>query len=64
MNVVSKQSLVAEIKDKERTLIQNMILKRLVKDRSLAQTPLLWSQPQQFEQKNQQKKVDKVATKQ
>jgi hypothetical protein len=39
----SKQSLVAKIKDKEPTLIQNLILKILVKDRSLTQTPLLLS---------------------
>jgi hypothetical protein len=41
-------------KTRSRTLIQNPILKILVKDRSLTQTPLLLSQPQQFNQKNQQ----------
>jgi hypothetical protein len=49
----SKNSLVSEIKERSRTLIQNPILKILVKDRSLTQTPLLLSQPQQFNQKNQ-----------
>jgi hypothetical protein len=35
-------------KTRSRTLIQNLILKILVKDRSLTQTPLLLSRPQQF----------------
>jgi hypothetical protein len=34
-------------------LIQNLILKIMVKDRSLTQTPLLLSRLQQFNQKNQ-----------
>jgi hypothetical protein len=50
----SKQSLVAEIKDKEQTLIQNLIQKIMIEDRSSTQTPLLLSRPQQFNQKNQQ----------
>jgi hypothetical protein len=49
----SKQSLVAEVKDKESTLIQNLIQKILKIDRSSTQTPLLLSRPQQFNQKNQ-----------
>jgi hypothetical protein len=41
-------------KTRSRTLIQNLILKILVKDRSSMQTPLLLLRPQQFNQKNQQ----------
>jgi hypothetical protein len=35
-------------KTRSQTLIQNLIMKILVKDRSLTQTPLLLSRPQQF----------------
>jgi hypothetical protein len=40
-------------KTRSQTLIQNLILKILVKERSLTQTPLLLSRPRQFNQKNQ-----------
>jgi hypothetical protein len=49
----SKQSLVAEIKDKEPNPDSESDSENTGKDRSLTQTPLLLSQPQQFNQKNQ-----------
>jgi hypothetical protein len=54
MNVAQNSHWWPRSKTRIRTLIQNMILKILVKDRSSTQTPLLLSQPQQFNQKNQQ----------
>jgi hypothetical protein len=39
-------------KTRSRILIQNLILKILVKDRSSMQTPMLLLRPQQFNQKN------------
>jgi hypothetical protein len=50
----SKQSLVVEIKEKDRTQIQNLIQKIMEGDRSSTQTPLPLSQPQQSNQKHQQ----------
>jgi hypothetical protein len=50
----SKQSLVAEIKDKEPNPDSESDSKILIEDRSSTQTPLLLSRPQQFNQKNQQ----------
>jgi hypothetical protein len=54
MNVSQNSHWWPRSKTKSRTLIQNMILKIMVKDRSLTQNPLLLSRPQQFNQKNQQ----------
>jgi hypothetical protein len=54
MNVAQNIHWWPRSKTRSRTLIQNLILKTLVKDRSLTQTPLLLSQPHQFNQKNQQ----------
>jgi hypothetical protein len=54
MNVAQNSHWWSRSKTRSRTLIQNLILKMLVKDRSLTQTPLLLSRPQQFNQKNQQ----------
>jgi hypothetical protein len=54
MNVAQNSHWWPRSKTRSRTLIQNLILKILVKDRSLTQTPLLLSRPQQFNQKNQQ----------
>jgi hypothetical protein len=54
MNVAQNSHWWPRSKTRSRTLIQNLILKILVKDRSLMQTPLLLSRPQQFNQKNQQ----------
>jgi hypothetical protein len=53
MNVAQKCHWWPISKTTSRTLIQNLILKIMVKDRSLTQTPLLLSRPQQFKQKNQ-----------
>jgi hypothetical protein len=53
MNVAQNSHWWLRSKTRSRTLIQNLILKILVKDISLTQTPLLLSQPQQFNQKNQ-----------
>jgi hypothetical protein len=53
MNVAQKSHWWPRSKTRSRTLIQNLILKILVKDRSLTQTPLLLSRLQQFNQKNQ-----------
>jgi hypothetical protein len=54
MNVAQNSHWWLRSKTRSRTLIQNLILKILVKDRSSTQTPLLLSRPQQFNQKNQQ----------
>jgi hypothetical protein len=54
MNVAQNSHWWPRSKTRSRTLIQNMILKILVKDRSLMQTPLLLLRPHQFNQKNQQ----------
>jgi hypothetical protein len=54
MNVAQNSHWWPRSKTRSQTLIQNLILKILVKDRSLTQTPLLLSRPQQFNQKNQQ----------
>jgi hypothetical protein len=54
MNVSQNSHWWPRSKTRSRTLIQNLILKILVKDRSLTQTPLLLSRPQQFNQKSQQ----------
>jgi hypothetical protein len=53
MNVVQNIHWWSRSKTRSRTLIQNRILKILVKDRSLTQTPLLLLRSQQFNQKNQ-----------
>jgi hypothetical protein len=54
MNVAQNNHWWLRSKTRSQTLIQNLIMKILVKDRSLTQTPLLLSRPQQFNQKNQQ----------
>jgi hypothetical protein len=54
MNVAQNSHWWLRSKTRSQTLIQNMILKIMVKDRSSTQTPLLLSRPQQFNQKNQQ----------
>jgi hypothetical protein len=54
MNVSQNSHWWLRSKTRSRTLIQNLILKILVKDISLTQTPLLLSRLQQFNQKNQQ----------
>ena len=54
MNVSQNIHWWLRSKTRRQTLIQNLILKILVKDRSSTQTPLLLSRPQQFNQKNQQ----------
>jgi hypothetical protein len=54
MNVVQNSHWWPRSKTKSRNLIQNLILKIMVKDRSLMRTPLLLLRPQQFNQKNQQ----------
>jgi hypothetical protein len=54
MNVAQNSHWWPRSKTRSQTLSQNLILKILVKDKSLTQTPLLLSQPQQFNQKNQQ----------
>jgi hypothetical protein len=54
MNVVQNSHWWLRSMTRSRTLIQNLIMKILVKDRSSTQTPLLLSRPQQFNQKNQQ----------
>jgi hypothetical protein len=53
-NVAQNSHWWSRSKTRSRTLIQNLILKILVKYRSSTQTPLLLSQPQQFNQKNPQ----------
>ena len=54
MSVAQKNQWWSRSKTRSRTLIKNMIMKLLVKDRSSTQTPLLLSRSQQFNQKNQQ----------
>jgi hypothetical protein len=54
MNVAQNSHWWLRSKTRSRTLIRNLIMKILVKDRSSTQTPLLLSRPQQFNQKNQQ----------
>jgi hypothetical protein len=54
MNVTQNSDWWPRSKTRSRSLIQNLIFKILVKDRSLTQTPLLLSRPHQFNQKNQQ----------
>jgi hypothetical protein len=54
MNVTQNNHWWPRSKTRSLTLIQNLIPKILVKDRSSTQTPLLLSRPQQFNQKNQQ----------
>jgi len=54
MNVAQKSHWWPRSKTMNRALIQNLILKILVKDRSLTHTPLLLLRPQQFNLKNQQ----------
>ena len=54
MNVAQNSHWWPRSKTRSETLIQNLILKIMVKDRSSTQTPLLLSHPQQFNQKNQQ----------
>jgi hypothetical protein len=54
MNVAQNSHWWLRSKTRSQTLIHNLILKILVKDRSSTQTPLLLSRPQQFNQKNQQ----------
>jgi hypothetical protein len=54
MNVAQKVIGGLRSKTRSQTLIQNLILKIMVKDRSSMQTPLLLLRPQQFNQKNQQ----------
>jgi hypothetical protein len=53
MNVAQNSHWWSRSKTKSRTLIHNLILKIMVKDRSLTRTPLLLSRPHQFNQKNQ-----------
>jgi hypothetical protein len=48
MNVAQNSHWLLTSKTRSQTLIQNLILKILVKDRSLTQTPLLLSSLQQF----------------
>jgi hypothetical protein len=48
MNVTQKIHWWLRSKIRRRTLIQNLIHKILIEDRSSTQTPLLLSQPQQF----------------
>jgi hypothetical protein len=54
MNVSQNSHWWSRSKTRSRTLIQNLIQKILIEDRSSTQTPLLLSRPQQFNQKNQQ----------
>jgi hypothetical protein len=54
MNVAQNSHWWPRSKTRSQTLIQNMILKIMGKDRSSTQTPLLLSRLQQFNQKNQQ----------
>ena len=53
MNVVQNSHWWLRTKTRSQTLIHNLILKILVKDRSSTQIPLLLSQLQQFNRKNQ-----------
>jgi hypothetical protein len=52
MNVAQNNHWWLRSKTRSQTLIQNLIMKIMVKDRSSTQTPLLLSRPQQFSQKN------------
>jgi hypothetical protein len=54
MNVAQNSHWWPRSKTRSQTLIQNLILKIMVKDISSTRTPLLLSRPQQFNQKNQQ----------
>jgi len=54
MNVAQNNYWWPKSKTRSRTLIQNLIMEILVKDRSFTQAPLLLSLSQQFNQKNQQ----------
>jgi hypothetical protein len=54
MNVAQNNHWWSRLKTRSQNLIQNLILKILVKDKSSTQTPLLLSRLQQFNQKNQQ----------
>jgi hypothetical protein len=54
MNVTQKSLWWSISKTRSRPLIQNLIQKILIEDKSLMQTPLLLSRPQQFNQKNPQ----------
>jgi hypothetical protein len=54
MNVSQNSHWWSKSNTRSRTLIRNLILKILLKDRSLTQTLLLLPRPQQFNQKNQQ----------
>jgi hypothetical protein len=54
MNVAQNSHWWPRSKTRSRTLIQNLIQKILIEDRSSTQTPLLLSRPQQFNQKNPQ----------
>jgi hypothetical protein len=53
MNVAQNSHWCLRSRTRIRTLIQNPVMKILVKDRSLTQTPLKFSRLQQFNQKNQ-----------
>jgi hypothetical protein len=53
MNVSQNSHWCPRSRTRIRTLIQNLIMKILVKDRSSTQTPLKFSRLQQFNQKNQ-----------
>jgi hypothetical protein len=53
MNVAENSHWWPRSKIRSQTLIQNLILKILVDDRSLTQTPLLLSRLQQFNENNQ-----------
>jgi hypothetical protein len=52
MNLAQNSHRWSRSNIRSQTLIQNLILKILVKDRSLTHTPLLVSRLQQFNQKN------------
>ena len=54
MNVAQNSHWWPKSKTRRWTLIQILILKILVKDRSSTQTPLLLSRPKKFNQKNQE----------
>jgi hypothetical protein len=53
MNVTQNSDWWSISKTRIRTIIENLILKILVKDKSSMHTPLLLSWPHQFNQKNQ-----------
>jgi hypothetical protein len=54
MNVAQNSHWWPRSNTRIQTLIQNLIQKIMAEEISLTQTPLLLSQPQQFNQKNQQ----------